>query len=344
MKSPKVLYAIQGTGNGHVARALEIIPILKKYAQVDILLSGNQSEIKLPFDVRYQKRGLVMLYSKKGGVSFWKTIWNTNLFTLCKDVLQLPVRQYDLVISDFEFTSAWSSKLKGVTSVNMGHQASFVSKQIPLPSKQNWFGAFIIKYYAPAKSHIGYHFKAYDSFIHTPVIRKGIREMQIEDKGHYTVYLPAFNDETLIKKLSKLKKFHWQVFSKLCEKPYVVGNVHVQPVHNEDFLESFKTCAGVLTSAGFETPAEALFLGKKLFVIPIKHQYEQYCNAAALEELTIPVAKNLSKKTVKQLKSWCKHGQAVKIEYKDTTEADIVKMLEHNLSISLDNRSLLNTI
>jgi hypothetical protein len=43
----------------------------------------------------------------------------------------------------------------------------------------------------------------------------------------------------------------------------------------------------------FETPAEALFLGKKLLVIPMTGQYEQECNAAALAALmltTAPVA------------------------------------------------------
>lgn len=37
----KILYAFQGTGNGHLARAQEIIPILKKHALVDTLISGH---------------------------------------------------------------------------------------------------------------------------------------------------------------------------------------------------------------------------------------------------------------------------------------------------------------
>ncbi len=327
-----------------MARALEIIPILKKYGDVDILLSGNQSEIELPFEIKYKKRGLVMLYSKKGGVSFWKTVWNTNLFTLLRDVVVLPVQQYDLVLSDFEFTSAWACKLKGKASIGMGHQASFASKKIPLPIKTNWFGAFILKQYAPTKKHMGYHFKKYDTFIQTPVIRKGIREMQPENNGHYTVYLPAFDDKTLITLLRKLKEVKWQIFSKHCKKAYSLGNVQITPVHNQHFLESFRTCAGVLTSAGFETPAEAMFLGKKLFVVPIKHQYEQYCNAAALAEMNIPVAKNLNKKTLNQLKSWCTQGQAVKIHYHNTTEADIVEMLKNNLPSTLTNSALVGAI
>jgi hypothetical protein len=53
----KILYAFQGTGNGHVARAQEIIPILKKYASVDTLISGHQSQLKADFDINFQHKG-----------------------------------------------------------------------------------------------------------------------------------------------------------------------------------------------------------------------------------------------------------------------------------------------
>ena len=36
----KILYAIQGTGNGHLSRAIDVIPALKKIGQVDVLVSG----------------------------------------------------------------------------------------------------------------------------------------------------------------------------------------------------------------------------------------------------------------------------------------------------------------
>jgi UDP:flavonoid glycosyltransferase YjiC (YdhE family) len=31
----KILYAIQGTGNGHIARAFDVIPHLKRHGEVD---------------------------------------------------------------------------------------------------------------------------------------------------------------------------------------------------------------------------------------------------------------------------------------------------------------------
>lgn len=50
----KILYALQGTGNGHISRARAIIPILQNYCSVDILVSGYQKDIDLPFEVKYQ--------------------------------------------------------------------------------------------------------------------------------------------------------------------------------------------------------------------------------------------------------------------------------------------------
>ena len=36
----KILYAIQGTGNGHIARAEDIVPVLKRFGTLDVLVSG----------------------------------------------------------------------------------------------------------------------------------------------------------------------------------------------------------------------------------------------------------------------------------------------------------------
>jgi predicted glycosyltransferase len=49
----RILYAIQGTGNGHLSRAKEIIPALLNRAQVDVLISGTQAEVVLPHNVEY---------------------------------------------------------------------------------------------------------------------------------------------------------------------------------------------------------------------------------------------------------------------------------------------------
>ena len=43
----KILYAIQTTGNGHLARAQSIIPRLKEIANIDINTSGPKNDFLL---------------------------------------------------------------------------------------------------------------------------------------------------------------------------------------------------------------------------------------------------------------------------------------------------------
>ena len=45
----KILYAVQGTGNGHLSRAKEIYSILNNRVEVDVLISGTQYEIDFDF-------------------------------------------------------------------------------------------------------------------------------------------------------------------------------------------------------------------------------------------------------------------------------------------------------
>ena len=66
----KVLYAVQATGNGHLSRAREIIPYIKKYAETDILISGSQADVNLGYPVKFQKKGLSYVFGSRGGISF----------------------------------------------------------------------------------------------------------------------------------------------------------------------------------------------------------------------------------------------------------------------------------
>src|SRR6202000_1907530 len=125
-----------------------------------------------------------------------------------------------------------------------------------------------------------------------------------QDKGHVTVYLSSYNDATIRQYLQPLKEFRFQVFSKEVSQPLQDGNILFLPVGKGAFNRSLINCTAILTGAGFETPAEALYLGKKLLVIPIRGQYEQFCNAAALSKMGIPVLHALGTGFEQVFRSW----------------------------------------
>jgi uncharacterized protein (TIGR00661 family) len=325
----KILYAIQGTGNGHLSRARDIVPILMKRGNVDILVSGIQADVSLPFPIKYYYKGLSFVFGKKGGVDIVSTYLKMNTRELLKDIEHIPIEQYDLIINDFEPVTAWACKQKGLACIALSHQSAVLSKNTPKPKKKDPLGKTVLKYYAPTTAQYGFHFSNFDKNIFTPVIRQEIRDLKPINSRHYTVYLPAYDDERLLKNLKKFKTIQWNIFSKHNRKTIQQDNITIQPINNEAFIKSLATCTGVLCGAGFETPAEALYLKKKLLVIPMKTQYEQQCNAAALKAMGVPVIKSLKKKHHSVIKDWLEYGKIIPVNYPDITE-DIVNSIIAN--------------
>lgn len=332
----KILYAIQGTGNGHLSRSMDIVPLLKAIGEVDVLVSGVQGDLSLPFPVKYKFNGLGFIFGKSGGVDLWKSFYKAKLRLFIKEINKLPVEDYDLVISDFEPVSAWACNLKNKFCIGLSHQAAVMSDNSPKPADVDVMGKFILGHYVPVSVQYGFHFAAFDKNIFTPVIRKQVREQVVTNAGHYTVYLPAYDDRRLIKHLSEIKHITWDVFSKHNKKTLRHKNVHIQPIDNEKFIKSMASSAGVLCGAGFETPAEALFMNKKLLVIPMKNQYEQHLNAAALNYLGVPLMKSLKEKHQHILLNWLDNGITIKVDYPDKTK-EILDMVikEHMGTVSV---------
>ncbi|WAC41974.1 glycosyltransferase family protein [Pedobacter sp. SL55] len=318
----KILYAIQGTGNGHVSRAREIVPLLQQHGEVDLLISGTQVDVKLSQEIKYNFHGFSFVFGKKGGVDHYKTWKNMNLPQFRKDMKAIPLSDYNLILNDFEPISAWACRLQGIESVSLSHQAAFKSKKVPRPKTIDW-GKLILSRYAPTTHHIGFHFDRYDDFIYKPVIRSEIRQLTPTNLGHYTVYLPAIDDKALVNVLKQISHVRWEVFSKHTKIAYTDGNVFVEPIHNEKFNQSMASCEGVFTGGGFEGPAEALHLGKKLLVAPMRFQYEQQCNAYALKQFGLPVIWGSNHNWVPILKDFVAKPQEHQFNFPDETAAII---------------------
>lgn len=324
----KILYAIQGTGNGHISRAEDIIPILREYGKLDLFVSGAQADIKLDYPLKFKSRGLSFFFGKSGGIDLYKTFKQNSSKEVYKEIKNFPVDKYDIIINDFEPISAWAARKQKVPCVALSHQSALLSPKVPQPKHFDPVGEWILKNYAPADKAVSFHFAKFDDNIFTPVIRTAIREATPTEGDHYTVYLPAYDDRTLVPLLMKVPNVKWHIFSKHAKKPYHIGKLSVYPVNKDEFVASLLSCKGILCGAGFETPAEALHLGKKLMVVPMKKQYEQYYNAAALKNLGVPVLKNVKKKRLDKIKEWIDTNKRVEISYANTTQEAVEKALK----------------
>ncbi len=79
------------------------------------------------------------------------------------------------------------------------------------------------------------------------------------------------------------------------------------------------SCDGVLCGAGFETPAEAMFLKKKLMVILMKGQYEQACNGAALNKMGVKTLRSFDTSCHHEVLEWIQSSSHSEVDYPDTT-------------------------
>lgn len=323
----KVLYAIQGTGNGHIARAREIVPLLSRMCELDLFISGSNSQVQLPHEVKFRSKGLSIFYNKSGGVSIRRTLGNIRPKELVREIRELPVEKYDLIINDFEFISAHAALLKGVPCIGFGHQAAFHSEATPRPRRRDLIGEFILKHYAPATQAVGLHFERYASNIHTPVIRSEIRTLATATGRHFTVYLPHYDDKLLIGILTEQKDCYWHLFTKNAKNITTHKNVTLLPIDSRNFTQSLANCNGLITGAGFESPAEAMFLGKKILALPIRGQYEQKCNAKALKMMGVTVVKKIGRRFPQKLRAWIEMAQPVAVNYPDITEELLAQIL-----------------
>ena len=330
-KKIKILYAVQATGNGHIARAIQLMPYLEQYGEVDVFLSGSNSNLDAALPVKYRSKGLSLFYGNRGGLDYLKMWKELNIARIWKEARELPVEKYDLVINDFESITSIACKLKKVSSIGFGHQASFISDKTPKPKKRDFIGEWVLKHYATATDYIGLHFEAYDNFIFSPIIKDNILAATPSNEGHISVYLSHYSDEVVVEALSKCKDVSFHVFSKKVKTTVQKGNITLMPISNEGFNKSMISSAGVITGAGFETPAEALYLGKKLLCLPIRGQYEQLCNAAALQRFNVKIIDKIDEGFKDSVQKWLSEPNAVPLILHQSTQKIVDMVIEKGL-------------
>jgi len=319
----RILYGIQLNGNGHITRSSEIIETLfLNGCSVDVIGSGNNSNLNLYYPLEKKFKGLSLYYNSKGTIDWINSIKDANLNQLLKDI-NYDVKGYDLVISDFEPISAWSAYKNNVKCINISNQNSLLFKSVP-KFNRDFIAESFLRYFAYSEHRIGIHYKQYNNQIFQPIIPKSILNGHYKSENFTIVYLPAYSLNYLVESFKKHKNKKWVVFSKEVKNYYYDQNVKVFPLSTENFQEHLKRCSSVITASGFSTTSEALVLGKKLWSIPIKKQYEQICNSKALKDMGIFI-EDLNYNSIKQ---WIEEYENINYDWKNPIQSIMDKIFE----------------
>ncbi|MBH37762.1 hypothetical protein CL658_01890 [bacterium] len=294
----KILYAINGTGQGHISRAKSLIPYLKHYVDVDILVSGKLHELNLDTPIRYNLEGFTFVY-EGGGVNWIKTILKAKPIQFIYDLFKIDLKAYDMVVCDFEPISAWASFFRFKHCINVSHQASYYTLKTPRPRIWPFFilAELFLRFYSFSFEYIGVHFKPYNTHVFPPVLHDDIINAKPSKNNYISIYLSAFSLQEQIDFFKHFPDYTFEIFHNHCKEETILQNLRLFPL-SDHFKDSLIHSNGYISNAGFESNAEALYLEKPLLCIPIKAQYEQYCNAAALKQLGVTIIKKLDKQKV----------------------------------------------
>jgi uncharacterized protein (TIGR00661 family) len=332
----KILYAVQATGNGHVSRAIQLYPFLKEYGHVDFFMSGSNAALKTDLPVIARSKGISLFYKSNGSLDYVKIIQSFS-FKIFVDAYQLPVEKYDIVINDFDFVTSLACFLKNSPSIQFGHQASFQSNKTPRAPKKNWVGELILKYFVRSTHYLGLHFKSYDHNVFNPIIKQEIIDAIPIDDGHIAVYLPHYSIQYLEPYLLQESKFHFEVFTSEVTTNRNFKNIVYFPISNSGFTKSMIRAHAVITGGGFETPAEAMYLNKKVLSIPIAKHYEQLSNAAALAALGIEVLMQIDASFHSVFTNWINHSKPVKLELTHSTRDIVAHLIQQTQTQKIVN-------
>ena len=317
----KVLYGVQGTGNGHISRARALGPALREAGvEVDFLFSGRPAERYFDMDVfgAYRTRRGLSFATRAGGVQMWETLRNNRPLQLMRDIKSLDLGGYDVVISDFEPVTAWAARQQKVYCVGMGHQYAFA---YPVPKAgESWWSRRVLRNFAPADIGVGLHWHHFGQPILPPIadVPHGAQPQAALDPNKILVYLGFEDSEDVIAMLEAHSQYTFVYYGPFSQFESL-GHIQLKPLSRPNFQDDLMTCAGVICNAGFELSSEALQLGKKLLVKPLSGQMEQVSNALALEQLQLGMSMHSLDSA--RVGSWLRDFEGRRVHYPDVAAA-----------------------
>ena len=284
----KLLYGVQGTGNGHISRARMMAKHLAK-ANIDVqfLFSGRPFDQYFDMEVfgDFELRHGLSFATANGRISALNTVLQAKPLQFIRDVKALNLDNFDAVVTDFEPVSAWAGRLKNKPVIGIGHQYAFGYPGVPQQGV-DFNNRLIMRYFAPVKHRIGLHWSHFNAAIVPPIINPEEKILPPAQPPHFVVYLP-FEDQTKVTRtLQNLTGFRFFQYSPELQDTEL-GNVSLRRTNLHGFKKDLCSAQGVICNAGFELVSECLHMGLPALAKPVEGQSEQLGNAAALEQLQL---------------------------------------------------------
>ncbi len=322
----RILYGVQGTGHGHLVRSAAMVAGLRRRGhEVHCLLTGRSSAAFADPEIRASHTLLEGFTGQAAGgrVRVLGTLSRLRVARFVRDVRSFDASGFDLVLTDYEPVSAWIARRCRRPSIGVGHLYAF-HRRLRLPGRTGparWALRLFAPLYTPVRTAVGLHWHRFGGANLPPTISPDIVAAAAAGPrpnrgGRFLVYLPAESERSIVDLLGRLPGQRFVAYRPV-PGPVERGNVSIRPYDRKAFVNDLVDCAGVITNAGFSLASEALHLGRRLLVQPIRRHPEQFLNGRALTALGLGTV--VERLTAEGIESWIDTPEPAPMNYPDVT-------------------------
>jgi uncharacterized protein (TIGR00661 family) len=299
----RILFGVAGEGFGHSSRS-ELIGRRLMESGNEVLFAASAKSLaylKPLFPGRVEEVHGLGFVVKDGQVLPIPTLMDNIVkyhkgFLTNRRLFSRKVKQFapDLVISDFEPFCAWWADRHRIPCVFIDNE--HVLTMAKLEDVPGWLDRVHAKavtrgYHTRAKAYVIMNFftaplKTKKAVFGNPVIRKQVLDLNVQNQPHITVYSTDSRPETKEKYISIFQQFAahpFYIYGFGIEEEH--GNCHFKKTSTEGFLKDLASGSGVVATAGLSLLSECLYLKKRMFLMPLKGQFEQQVNAVYAQHL-----------------------------------------------------------
>jgi uncharacterized protein (TIGR00661 family) len=304
----KFAFIVQGEGRGHQTQAISLAEMLISNGhEVAVALVGTINPSKLPvllaekgnFKMETFQSPSLVYDPKTKALSLPKTVKNAlpNLRKYFSSIQKIrrviDQHQPDIIINFYDFLGGLYTAFCNPKSqvLCIGHQYLLLNRNFKHP-KNHWFDRQIVNFNTRitalgADKLLALSFSEFpdDKGIVTvpPLLRNELVYYSTDNYGYILVYL---TQAELVSEIFDYAKEYPEVkFEVFIDKAIkeVPNNININPISSSVFIQKMAKCSGIISTAGFESVCEAMYLGKPALMVPIKKHYEQLCNALDAE-------------------------------------------------------------
>lgn len=306
----KYLFIIQGEGRGHMTQALSMSQILREAGhEICGVVIGKSERRQVPqFFIDKIGTEIELLESpnfvtdkKQKSVKPVKTIIHAVLgskkYVRSLNRIHAIVEEHepDIIINFYDFLGGIYNFLKRPKAkfICLAHQFLIDHPEFDFPPKRKLdkaslrIGNKIVS--LGADKILALSFQPFDNveqenlFVVPPLLRREVCQLKVSQGNHLLVYMlnPGYSAEVdQFHQKFPSEKLHCFWDKKDAPETLVVDDhLTYHQLNDERFIEKMASSKGYVTTAGFESVCEAMYLGKPVLMVPVQGHYEQACNA-----------------------------------------------------------------